>query len=110
MAFRNFVFICFALIALYFVSRLSGRKRRYLLKNGIPATAKVIDISKTFIEIGTSYTSARPVMKVVLEIERPGAAGTLLTIKQDFDTWEIPNPGDTVDIRMDPRNPDNLLI
>jgi len=110
MVFRDLVLFCLALVGLYFVSGLAYRKRRYLLKNGIPATAKVSDISKTLIEIGTSYVSARSITKVVLEIETPGAAGRLLTIRQDFETWEIPELGDTVEICIDPRNPDNVLI
>lgn len=96
------------MFALLQVDKFFHRKRNYLRKNGIPTIATVIRISKTSMYIGTGFFS-KPLMNVVLKFETDGVCKQV-TIDQALDTRDIPNVGDKVNILVDPRNPENVLI
>ena len=108
MILKDLLLICLAMFALIQVDKLFHPKRTYLRKNGIPTTATVIRISKTSMYIGTGF-SPMPLMTVVLEFETDGVCKQVI-IDQALDPRDIPNVGGKVNILVDPRNPENILI
>jgi hypothetical protein len=109
MTLTNFILISLAVVGLFWVSNFAKHKKRYLTKNGVPACATVVNISKTGSEIGTSYTSARPVMNIVLTFEWEGISKRVV-INQDLNTREIPKVGDKINIRVHPQDYNKVLI
>jgi len=99
----------FSVAAFYGIERLFTRKRRYLLKNGIPAEAIVVSIKKTNIRYG-SEVFARPLMEIVLQIENKEGVSRNITIRQDFELREMPEQGSKVDVLIDPGNPEYVRI
>ena|ERR1700761_3087568 len=109
MDFKEFTLSGFAIIVFYGITRLFTRKRRYLLKNGIPAEAIIMSINKTNIEYGKGVP-ARPLMEIVLQVENERIIPKNITIRQDFNRYEIPQPGDKVNILIDPKNAEYVRI
>ncbi len=83
-------------------------KKRYLLKHGISTVAKVNSIKKTIFSIGDDF-DARPIMKIVLDIEIADVAFRQVTITHSFNS-NPPQAGDKVIILIDPRDPDNVML
>ncbi|MBS1530583.1 MAG: hypothetical protein JSU01_09765 [Bacteroidetes bacterium] len=96
-------------VLFYVIGKLLNRKRNYLQKHGIAEVAKIVQIDKTLVSIGND-SMAKRVYNIDLEIEIAGAVCRRVTIKQSFDEWRPPKLGDKVNILVDPRNPDNLII
>lgn len=86
---------------------LKGRKRRTLQDDGIASVAKIVSIEKTLVKSGFGVY-ARPIMKIVLEIDEIGKRN--VTIKQSFDPSDLPQTGEQVGILIDPKNPDKIMI
>jgi len=110
MSYQDLIFFCFALGLLVLAIKFGNRKRKYLEKNGIRSSAKVISIEKTLITIHDHDASWTPVMKIVLGIKVAGTEYRQVTVKQEFLTSQTPKPGDEVDVLIDPRNPDKVVI
>ncbi|MGF7042916.1 hypothetical protein [Mucilaginibacter lappiensis] len=99
---EKIVIYCLVFVVFCVLNTFIYRKRRsYLLKNGISAVAKVTGINKTLIETGTVNIYARPVMKIILEIETAGTSYRQVTIKQAFEPQKTPKVGDIVNILID---------
>jgi hypothetical protein len=97
-----------AMLAIFILFwRLKGRKRRTLQDNGIASVAKIINVEKTLVESGFGVY-ARPVMKILLEIDEIGKRQ--ITIKQSFDPSDLPETGEMVGILIDPNDPDKIMI
>ncbi len=109
---KDIVGLGISIVAFYYMSKLFGRKRKYLLKNGIKGTAKIISIEKTIYErgAGSGYSNAKPVMKIVLHVKDFDSISREVMFNQAFYKWEIPKAGDQVDILTDPKNINNVMI
>jgi hypothetical protein len=103
---KALIFGIIVLIFLYFWN-FKGRKRRNFIDNGIVGFANIIHVEKTLIETG-SGGYARPVMRIVLEIDEVGKRQ--VTIKQSFDPSDLAQMGERVGILIDPKNPDKVMI
>ncbi|HEY4198681.1 MAG TPA: hypothetical protein VGM63_24235 [Mucilaginibacter sp.] len=101
-----------AIIAFYYLSKLFGRKRKYLLKNGIKGIAKIMSMEKTIFEsgAGSGYSNAKPVMKIVLQLKDFDSTYREVTFNQAFYKLEIPKVGEQVNILIDPKNINNVMI
>ena len=90
--------------------RFGDRKARYLRKNGMPSIGTVISIKKTLIRRHENNSTWSPIMKIVLGVEADGVEYRQVTIKDEFLLSQLPNEGDKVNILIDPRNPDKVMI
>jgi hypothetical protein len=84
-------------------------KKRYLLKNGISAQATVINIEKTIFGLGEGF-KAKPVMKIVLDIEISKNQNKQVIITHAFFKSAPPMIGDKINILIDPRDSDNIIL
>lgn len=76
----------------------------------MPSLARVVDIRKTAITVHDQNSNWTPIMEVVLEIETNGGEHKRVTIKQDFLTWETPKKEDKLNVLIDPKNPEKIMI
>lgn len=109
---KTLLFIVLGAGFLYGVSRLFGRKRRFLLKHGYSAEATVLTIERTGATINSSSTGIdKDVMEIDLQIKGDGEPDRIVTVRQTFETYmRPPEPGDKVKILVDPKNPDNVML
>jgi|GEM_PF-2732012 hypothetical protein len=110
MPYQNLVFFCLGLGLLILAIRFGDRKARYLRKNGMPSIGTVISIKKTLIRRHENNSTWSPIMKIVLGVEADGVEYRQVTIKDEFLLSQLPNEGDKVNILIDPRNPDKVMI
>jgi hypothetical protein len=89
--------------------RFVGGGRARLLKNGLEARGLVLSAART----GTQSTIGGQrfqVRSVVLDVEVVGRAPYELSINAMFPRMSEPFPGSALDLRVDPRNPNNIAI
>jgi hypothetical protein len=81
------------------------KQRKYLLRNGELAVARLISISQT----GTSVNDV-PEMRLVADVERAGEPPRRITFKQLIDLGSMPRAGERVYVRLDPKDPDRATL
>jgi hypothetical protein len=103
----EFILIGFA--ALIVLICILKSNKRYLRRHGIPGKAKILSIEKTgFNRGGGSYSI--PVMQVALEIENIDTYDNEVVIETTFARGKVPKVDDIVNILIDPKNLNNLII
>jgi hypothetical protein len=98
-----FLAIIWPLITLFRFRK--ARRRAYLERNGISATAKVVKVEPTNVRINN-----KPVMRMELEV-RGGALPMLRkTVKKALPQWQHMNamPGATMDVLVDPADHERI--
>ena len=95
---------------IFFGSLLSSKlNRKYLLKNGIPALAKIVSIQKATIEYIKDNITWQ-LWEIVLDVENPVAATNPVTIQHTFDASKVPQVGDKLNVLIDPKKLDNVML
>jgi hypothetical protein len=106
----GFMFFFLAAVVIYVFIVVPNRKERYLIKNGVSVTAKLISINKTMVMIGQG-SFAKPQMELVLDIESLEMPYKKVTIRHVFGNNEVqPKPNDKIHILIDPANPANVML
>jgi hypothetical protein len=99
-----------AVVGFVIIVRRTNSKTRYLQKKGISGVGKILKISDTLIKLGTG-SFAQPVMEVILEVQgKESNTVAEVSLKQAFQTSDIPKVGDLVNILIDPNNRSNVMI
>jgi len=101
---------CAAAIILYGIVIYWGGNFKYMIKKGIPAEAKILDIEKTGINTGSGSLS-RPLLRIVFEIHYANNETDEVVIETTLDD-EIPMPkiNDTIGVVIDPKNYNKVMI
>jgi hypothetical protein len=96
----------------YLISRLKNRKYGKLSKNGIAATASVLEVTQNNISYSTSLSYQKSLeFEFILAVYKPDTYTTSnVTIKQHFQSGDQPNAGDKVDVWINSANPGNVII
>jgi len=104
----KYFIIILGIILFYFMHRLSTRKRRYFLKYGRPMAATILTIYET----GFSRGNYDKIYEMKLEIENEDKTTRVVTTTNDYDyrTGEVPQPGTQIDILVDSKNPDRVMV
>jgi hypothetical protein len=91
------------------VDRVSGvSEARQIQKSGLPASARIVEIWDTGMTVDDG-----PVIGMRVEISRPDGSVYSATIpKSLISRLDIPRfqPGATVPVRIDPKNPDRVAL
>jgi hypothetical protein len=93
-------------VAVYFLARGGGEKA--LEQSGVAARAKVLEIARTGVNRGPNT----PLVRLRLEVSPPRGSTYLVEIEQGIHVMDLPRyePGAEVAVRIDPRNPDHLVL
>lgn len=120
MIYKQFFVACITIGICYFISRLISRRKRNLVKYGIPVITKVTKVIETNVttysgtSIGTDSTSiegygVRRQLDIYLDIENAEPARQI-NIVQSFDPGDYPEVGDKIRVLMDPKDKYNFMI
>ncbi|MDO3625749.1 hypothetical protein [Mucilaginibacter sp. BT774] len=92
----------------YFMHRLSTRKRRYFSQYGHPIVATVRSIYET----GFSKGNYDKIYEMKLEVENEDKTTRVVMTTNNYDNRsdEKPQPGDQIQILIDPKNPDRVIV
>ena len=95
-------------ILFYFMHRLSTRKRRYFSKYGRPMVATILSIHET----GFSKGNYDKIYEMKLEVENEDKTTRVVITRNDYDyrADKVPQPGNQIDILVDSKNPDRVMI
>jgi hypothetical protein len=108
---KELLFGILAITVFYGFSRLFGRRKRYLLKNGYSEVATVTSIEQTIYSVSSGSSLDKRVYEIDLKIAAKGEPIRIVTTRQAFETYgAVPQPGDKVNILVDPKNPDNVML
>jgi len=111
MDYKEIIFICIAIAIIYAISRLFGRNKRYLIKNGIRGVGKVVNITQTVASVTSSTSPTKRIWEIDLEIEGAEAGAALVTVRHGYVIGSaVPQPGDRLSVLIDPKNPDNVIL
>ncbi|HEY9000830.1 MAG TPA: hypothetical protein VIM89_05730 [Mucilaginibacter sp.] len=104
----KYFIIILGLALFYCMYRLANCKRRYFLKHGYPAVATVLSIYKT----GFSKGNYDKIYEIKLQIDNEDKTTRVVTTTNSYDTRfdEIPQPGDQINILVDSKNPDRVMV
>jgi len=104
----KYFIIALGVALIYCMYRLANRKKRYFLQNGYPATATVLSIYQT----GFSRGNYDKIYEIKLQVENEDKTTRVVTTTNAYDTRfdEKPQPGNQINILIDPKNPERVMV